>query len=139
MFGIETAQAFANVPAVIAAFDDEVDFLPRVLAHVGGEEFMRAAAIERNAPRVAQAPGENLRAHSGVRVRERGHLAVAKSVVAEIGDFAGGEGIVRRDRVRIAFIHVDAGILPSNLEVLGVAWGDVGPESFAAPPSPTPM
>src|ERR1051325_3939261 len=83
---IETMVSLAHVPSVVAAFDDDVDLLEHRLPDFRREQFVIAAAIERHPPRVAQAVGIDFRtALLGVR-----------------------KWIVRRDRVRIAMVDVDA-------------------------------
>ncbi len=54
---------FADVPAVITALGDDVDFFPHVLANVSGPQFS-GFTVERHAPDVAQSEGIDLR--SGV-------------------------------------------------------------------------
>ena len=41
--GFEMMRAFAHAPAVIAAFDDEIDFLPQILADVAAPTGRRSA------------------------------------------------------------------------------------------------
>src|SRR5690606_1341564 len=77
----------AAVPAVIAAALDDVDLLERVLADVAEPE-LAGRRIEAPAPRVPQAPREDLRA---IVLREIGVRRAARLP---------GEWIVRRDPVR---------------------------------------
>lgn len=53
---VELVEAFANAPAVVAAFFDDVDFFPEILADVGGPEEL-CYGIEGHAPDVAEAEG----------------------------------------------------------------------------------
>ena len=86
---LEGVKAFAKVPAVVAAFGDEVHFLPFVLAHISGPE-LAGATIKTHAPGIAQSVGPDFTA--------RGHAAI-------------GEGIAGGNRVRKtsgAAVHIDA-------------------------------
>src|SRR5262245_21050567 len=53
-FGPEGMEALAEVPAVVAALDQEVDLLVQVLPHLAGPE-LTGLAIERHPPHVPQA------------------------------------------------------------------------------------
>ena len=99
---IESIKAFAQAPAVVAAVDDDVDLLPTILAHVGENQIVFAAAIKRHAPRIAQTVGEDFR---------KALLAV-------------GKGIVVRNAVGRSAIHVEAQHLAEQrVELLAVALG----------------
>src|SRR5436190_24156927 len=58
---IKAVESFAQAPAVVAAVDDDIDLLPPILTDVGNDQIMFAAAIERNAPRIAQAVSVDFR------------------------------------------------------------------------------
>src|SRR5439155_26342122 len=87
--GREAVAALGDVPAVVLAAaaggEADVHLLPLALADVGDHE-VAGQAVEGEAPRVAQAVGPDLAA----RAR------------------AGDEGVVGRDRVGVAAVHVDA-------------------------------
>jgi hypothetical protein len=91
-FRIEAVRTLAEPPAVIAARDDAVDFLPRGLPNVTDPEIARRA-IEAEAPWVAKTERVDLRA----RIRAgAGRTARVR-----------GERVARRDRVGSACAHVD--------------------------------
>ena len=54
-------RSFKAAPAVIAAAHDAIHLFPRMRAHVSQPE-LTGRAVERPAPRIAEAPGEDLRA-----------------------------------------------------------------------------
>ena len=58
---VEAVRALAESPAVVAARDDAVDFLPGVLADVADPQVARRR-VEAESPGVAQAVGVDLRA-----------------------------------------------------------------------------
>src|SRR5206468_2713285 len=55
----EVVKAFAHTPAVVAAFHNEVNFLPFILAHVTSPEVARLA-VEAHPPNIAQPVGPYL-------------------------------------------------------------------------------
>ncbi len=130
---VVAGKALAETPPVVAAALDDVDFLARALADVARPQPARGA-VEAEAPRVAQAPGENLRAIvcalSGgaariARKRVVGRdrvVARARDVDAEDGahEVGGGLGIVER-------VAAGAAVADGNVQVT------VGPELDAAP------
>lgn len=73
--------AFRCVPAVVAAFDDDIDFLPFVLADVPDPEFA-GFTVEREAPRIAESIGENFGplVAGGVGKRIAGRNAVVEVI-----------------------------------------------------------
>src|SRR6266540_153543 len=102
MWGRIVGRKSTSSPAVIAAVDDDVDFLPTILPHIDDDQVVLAAAIERDAPGIAQAVSEDFR---------QPLLAI-------------GIGIVLRNAVGSAVIDVDAQHLAQQgVELLAVALG----------------
>src|SRR5439155_16318283 len=82
--GAERVQPLAQLPAVVAALDDQVDLLVEVLAHVAGPQDA-GLAVERHTPDVAQPVRPRLRpgvvaAHEGVVLGDGVILAVLLAV-----------------------------------------------------------
>ena len=101
--------AFPIVPAVIAAFLDDIHFLARALADVADVE-PTGQLIEREAPRIAQAHRPKLRPHvAGERNAVEGSGA-DEWVVRQHGVIRGGhDGSVRRGHQAAGLlIHVEA-------------------------------
>src|SRR5207247_3353996 len=59
----EIMESLAHAPAVIAPFDDEINFLPFVLADIARPKLARVA-VEAHAPNIAQAVGPDFRSHA---------------------------------------------------------------------------
>jgi hypothetical protein len=108
--------AFVEGPAIIAAIFDDVDFLVSSLTDVGSPEFL-AVWMEGEAPRVAEAEGEDFRVVAG---------CVEEGVVGgeSIGAVAGAGVDVNAENLAV----VDEGVLGEALGVVAlssVADGDV--------------
>src|SRR6516162_7585355 len=61
--GPERMQPFAQLPAVVAALDNQVDLLIEILAHIRRPE-LASLLVESHAPDIAQAIRVNLRLHA---------------------------------------------------------------------------
>src|SRR4029079_1627518 len=83
---IKAMKTLADVPAIVAAFDNNVHFLEHRLSNLTSKQLVIAATIERHAPGVANAPSEDLGA----------------------AFFTVGKGVISGDRVRIPVIHIDS-------------------------------
>ena len=65
--------AFEAAPAVVAAAGDQIDFLDSTLTYIGTEKPIGAAwaVVEREAPGIPQAKGENFGSHATARSHKR--------------------------------------------------------------------
>ena len=76
---------FANIPAVVPTFFDEVDFFPQVLANIGGPQSARF--VEGQSPDISQPVGVNFRA------------GVSRSPAAIDGNLFANERVVGGNRI----------------------------------------
>src|SRR5207249_7743481 len=58
--GAERMESFAQPPAVVAPFGDEVDLFVEILTHIGGPQ-RPGLAVEAHAPYIPQPPGPGFR------------------------------------------------------------------------------
>src|SRR5262245_9677606 len=62
-------EAFAHAPAIVAAFDDDINFLKLILSNIGSPEFA-GLTVEAHTPGIAQAVGVNFRAEAFVALAD---------------------------------------------------------------------
>src|SRR5207237_705544 len=85
--------AFAQTPAVVAAFDDEIDLFPFVLADVPGPH-IASVAVPTESPGIAQAVCPDFLAHAIlVKLRFGGEWIIERNAIREsVGDPGCGFG-----------------------------------------------
>ncbi len=59
----EMMKSFAHRPAVVAAFDDKIDFLPQILPDIAGPK-IAGLAVPTESPEIAQAGSPDFFAHA---------------------------------------------------------------------------
>ena len=100
--GLEMMRAFADAPAVVAALDDQVHFLPQILADIADPQ-RAGLPVKAVTPRIAQAVGVNFLARAALaHVRLVHKRIVARDAVLQVP--AG----CRQTRCRCWNVHVNA-------------------------------